>query len=525
MRAVRNFLCWMFALGAIVFLRSSLYSFLDIASWPDAHLPPTLLSASIRAALPLLGIVYGMACWTFWTSKASARAWGLTASCTNAVLGCLFLYMDRRFLTAPATAFLNPDALLLGIGIAGIVAFRRRDVIKAERLMQPLPGDGTNAIVNRAIWIAGTGGFIAGMNWWWRWAQANGLLWIRGSLFRDLALLLLLELLMVAIHEFGHATAGALLGMKLRAFIVGPFQWRVREGKWEFRFILSGFLAIGGATAVAQTDPNRPTWRDICMVAAGPAMSLIAGLAALWITFAAPGHPWAQNWLPLAFFTTLSLLTAALNLIPFRTKAFYSDGARIIQLLSHGPWADLHRAFSAAAATTVTPLRPRDYDIDAIHRAGSSISVGEQALHLRLLAASYYLDRGCIADASQALAEAEAVYQESASDLPAELHAPFVFGKAYLQHDAEGARLWWDRMQARKPLRNADYWIARSAVLWSEDRMNEAREAWEKGNALAQLLPHVGAYESDRSCFALLQKELEVPGLVNVGSETIMNPA
>jgi hypothetical protein len=254
-------------------------------------------------------------------------------------------------------------------------------------------------------------------------------------------------------------------------------------------------------------------------------MSFIAGLAALWVTFVAPGHPWAQNWLPLAFFTTLSLLTAALNLIPFRTKAFYSDGARIIQLLSQGPWADLHRAFSAAAATTVTPLRPRDYDIDAIHRAGSSISVGEQALHLRLLAASYYLDRGCIADASQALAEAEAVYQESASDLPAELHTPFVFGKAYLQHDAEGARLWWDRMQARKPLRNADYWIARSAVLWSEHRMNEAREAWEKGNALAQLLPQVGAYESDRSCFALLQKELEVPGLVNVGSETILTPA
>jgi hypothetical protein len=501
----------MYALGAILFVRSALYEFLDIAWWPQAHLPPTLLKAGIRASIPLLGILYGLASWTFWTGKSSARTWGLTASAVNSVLGCLFLYMDRRFLTAPATAFLNPDALLTGIGIAGLIAFRRRDVLQAEQLMQPVAGDRTNPIVNRIIWIAGAGAFVSAMTWWWRWAESNGLVWIRSSFLHDLFLLLLLEILMVALHEFGHAAAGSALGMKLRAFIVGPFQWRVREGRWEFRFILSGFLAIGGATAVAPTDPNRPLWCDICMVAAGPLLSLLAGLAALWVTLASPGHSWQQEWLPLSFFATLSLLTAILNLVPFRTKCFYSDGARICQLLSPGPWADLHRAFSAAAATTVTSLRPRDYDIDAILRAGSSISVGQQALHLRLLAASYYLDRGCIADASQALTEAEAIYQESASDIPAELHSPFVFGKAFLQHDPEGTRLWWERMQAKNPTRfNSDYWMARSAFLWSEHRLGEAREAWEKGNALVQQLPHAGAYETDRDQFALLRRELEL---------------
>jgi Zn-dependent protease len=322
---------------------------------------------------------------------------------------------------------------------------------------------------------------------------------------------MLLEILMVALHEFGHAAAASALGMKLRAFIVGPLQWRMREGHWEFRFVLTGFLAIGGATAVAPTDPNRPLWRDICMVAAGPFASLAAGFAGLAFTLAAPGHPWQTEWLPLAFFTTLSLLTAALNLIPFRTKAFYSDGARILQLLSQGPWADLHRAFSTAAATTVTPLRPRDYDIDVILRAGSSISIGQQALHLRLLAASYYLDCGRMAEASVSLGEAEVIYQESASDIPAELHTPFIFAKACLQHDAAGTRLWWERMQAKHPTRhNADYWIARSAFLWSEHRIDEAREAWETGNALVQQLPHTGAYETDRDHFALLHKELQL---------------
>lgn len=511
MRAVRNFLCWMFALGAILFLRSSLFSFLDFTSWPGAHLPPTFLRACLHSAIPVLGIVYGMACWSFWSARSSARAWGLVASAANVLLGSVFLYMDRRFLTAPATAFLNPDALLLGVGLAGLVAFRRRDLIRAEQSMQPLPGDGTNAIVNRAIWIAGTGGFFSAMTWWWRWAESNGMVWVRSSFFHDLSLLLLLELLMVAIHECGHAVAAALLGMKLRAFVVGPLQWRAREGKWEFHFILAGFLAIGGATAVAPKDPWRPLWRDICMVAAGPFVSLAVGLAVLSATLAAPGHPWQQDWLPLAFFSTISLLTALLNLVPFRTNGFYSDGARIFQLLSGGPWADLHRAFSAAAATTVTPLRPRDYDIEAILRAGSSILIGQQALHLRLLAASYYLDCGRIPEASEALTDAETIYHESASDIPAELHTPFIFGKAFLHHDPEGTRLWWERMQAKHPTRhNADYWIARSAFLWSENRLSEAREAWEKGNALVQQLPHTGAYETDRDQFALLQKELEL---------------
>jgi len=515
MRAVRNFLCWMFALGAILFLRSTLFAVLDIASWPEAHLPSTVLKASVKTAIPLLGVVYSFACWSFWTGRRSANAWGLAASAANALLGCVFLYMDRRFLTAPATAFLNPDALLLGVGLAGLIAFRRRDAVQAEQLMQPLPGDGTNAIVNRLIWVGGTGGFVSAMTWWWRWAESNGLVWIRSSFVHDLFLLLLLEILMVAVHEFGHAAAAAALGMKLRAFIVGPFQWRIREGHWEFRFAVAGFLAIGGATAVAPVDPNRPVWRDICMVAAGPFVSLAVGVGALAFTLAAPGHPWQGEWLPLSFFATLCLLTAVLNLIPFRTRAFYSDGARIVQLLSRGPWADLHRAFSTAAATTVTALRPRDYDIGAILRAGSSISIGPQALHLRLLAASYYLDCGRTIEAGRSLTEAEAIYQESASDIPAELHTPFIFGKA-LQRDPEGTRLWWERMQAKRPTRhNADYWIARSAFLWSEDRIDEAREAWETGNALAQQLPHTGAYETDRDQFALLEKELQLSAVAS----------
>ncbi|HEX3987550.1 MAG TPA: M50 family metallopeptidase [Acidobacteriaceae bacterium] len=510
MRAVRTFLSWVFALGAVIFLRSSVSALLNILGWPRAHFPTSLASAGASAAAPLLGLVYAMACWSFWQGRRTARAWGIAASILNVALGSLFLYMDRRYLLESPGAFVNADSVLLAFGLAGLLAFRREDVTSCEERLQPIPGDGTNAILNRVIWIAGAGAFLAGMSWWWRWARMHQLPADETSFTAKLMVLLVAQLAMVGIHEFGHAAVGKALGMKVRGFIVGPLQWHMRDGQWRFRFVLTGFLTPGGATTVVPGKPRPPVWREVTMVAAGSCAGLLTGAMALGAVFTSPRERQELIWLPLAVFATLSVVVSVLNLIPFRTKSFYSDGARIWQMLWGGPWADLHRAFSAAAATTVTPLRPRDFDIEAIHRAAEAIGVGQQALLLRLLASSYYLDCGRLVEAGQALQEAEAVFQRSAPDIPAELCTAFVFGKAYVQRDGAGTRQWWDRMEARKPMHHdADYWLARSALCWSEQRLEEAWESWEKGNALVKELPPVGVYESDRDHFALLRRELE----------------
>jgi hypothetical protein len=42
-------------------------------------------------------------------------------------------------------------------------------------------------------------------------------------------------------------------------------------------------------------------------------------------------------------------------------------------------------------------------------------------------------------------------------------------------------------MEAKKPTHfGVDYWLAQSALFWIEGRIEEAREAWKKGNLLAQ---------------------------------------
>jgi hypothetical protein len=375
-----------------------------------------------------------------------------------------------------------------------------------------IAGDGTGRLLDGVAWLLVIAGYFEGMHLWRLWGNAHGFLMSDGLL--PIILILIAILISIAVHEFGHAIAGLALGMKLYVFIIGPFQWRIRDGRWKFQFLPTKLFSAGGATALVPADPKQSQWRDIIMIAAGPLMSLLAGLIALSAALTAKGKPWENAWELLALVATVSLMMFARNLIPSQLNAqhtaSYSDGAQIYQLLRGGPWTDLHQVFNLVASSTVTPLRPRDFDIESIQRASLSFTQGRQALLLRLFASYYFLDCGKIPQANEEIAEADRIYLESATDIPAELHTDFIFSKAILSRNAAGARQWWDRMEAKKPTHlGVDYWLAQSALFWIEGRKQEAHVAWQKGNLLAQKLPAAGIYEFDRYRCALLHDCIE----------------
>jgi Peptidase family M50 len=505
MRELRRTLAWSFAFASLLVLWGIADYLLYIVRSSHARLPSAIVFTALLSGLLGIATLFGVAAWTILQEKASARVWGIVASLLPLLMCFAVLYRWPRHIAAIPWVSLT-------VGVAGLFAFSRRDLTagsgEPSGAHPRIPGDGTHPLIDKAIWIAGAAGFISSINWWWRWARSEDL--VRSPAPSFFLQVILACLIATLVHECGHALVGMALGMKLRAFMIGPFQWRNREGKWEFQFHPAGFLSAGGATAVVPTTPQYSRSYQLCMIAAGPFASLVTGVIAFCAALSAPDHPWEQAWLLLALIATVSLLAAALNLIPFRTKTAYSDGAFLYQLLSGGPWADFHRALSIVGSTCVTPLRPRDYDIEAINRAAACIAYGQGGLLLRLLAFSYYFDHGRNPEASHALDQAAKVYEESASDIPAELHTVFIFGKSFVQRDAAGARLWWERMEAKKPTRfNGDYWMARTALLWSENRLDEAQQAWHKGYVLAQQLPKAGAYDSDRDRFTLLRQALD----------------
>ena len=469
---------------------------LSIPSGPLALLPIALILGAIA-------VIYGMAFFTVLLGKRTARYWVILPS---------LLYL----VGAGASLFaspIRPVSMLLSafLGVAGLALTWNSSWSKVPGREVPMPknvGDGTSTLLNKGAQAVAVIGYMAA---WWGcdlWMVRLGEPRPRGGIL----LAVVLGFLVTLVHELGHATIGLALHMRLRSFMAGPFEFRIREGKWTFRFNPAGLLTDAGATGVVPSTANQPRWHPLLMIAAGPVANLYMGLIAIGFAWACSvrGGENIDYVYPLGLFAAFNFVSCVVNMIPIRTGNNYSDGAKIFQLLSRGAWADYHRAVAVVSSSLVTPLQPRDYPIDAIQSAGKTISKGQMGLLLRLYGYSHYLDSGQFSLAGESLLQAEAVYKDSASSIPAELHTTFIFGNAVVRRDAKAAREWWDRMIAKKPTRqNCDYWRAQSALHWIEGDLTRGFEAWTKANALAQQLPSAGAYEFDRTCCTLLRQAMD----------------
>lgn len=474
----------------------------------------SLLGLTVSAFLPLTGCLFLLAAASYWRKWRSGRVWCLSVGVMNLLVPVFVGYFLWRYGRGAIAATLTANGLLLGLGVIGILAFWRWDPAADEKAPAPVmtsarPGDGTSTFLNRTYFAAGSIAVFLIWMAWKQWAYKRGVpspLLLEGILQLTIA-----ELAVVFLHECGHALCGIALGQKVLSFIAGPFQWRHIGGHWKFKLNPVGFLSTGGGTAVVAQRLGEPKWRELCMISAGPLVNFVTGVIGLWAASRTPDSSWERYCFLLAMFGSISLMAALGNLVPLRTNSGYSDGARIYQLLRGGVWAELHEVWRISAATAVTALRPRDYNIDALHRVmAAGIVEGPAELLLYLLAHSHYTDLGQLDRAGDELREAEKIYDGCAVQVPAELLPAFVMEEALAKRDAVRARLWWDRLEAKRPTRfNGDYWMARSALCWAEGNRDEARSAWIRAQEYLDRMPDVGTYAFDRESLALLKRGIE----------------
>lgn len=131
---------------------------------------------------------------------------------------------------------------------------------------------------------------------------------------------------------------------------------------------------------------------------------------------------------------------------------------------------------------------------------------------LRLFACIHYLETNRIPEAIANMESAEALYGQCKFEKPQDICAEFVFINAFHKRDLAAAERWWHRIEAERKIDcDADYWRARTAVLWLKGERKEAEDNWTRGNILAQALPARGVYETTRSCFEQLRAALDEP--------------
>ena len=519
MHTIRKYLSWVFALTSIICVQvlvthggdtiQQLTAVHRVA--PDRYFRFYFLFLLVPSMMIAFAVVFGMAWWTTFKGKRSSRWWGIAAS-------LIVIQASLLPLTFPPHWMSSGLSLVLALGILGLVAFAKpiqpMETQDNIGLVQPYPDDGTNALLSKLIPLLTLGVAYAAYEWWSFGLVSVGISRIDNAWYQTFANFLVLFLIAV-IHEAGHAAAGFALGMKLRAFVVGPFQWRVFDGEWKFRFDLKQILVVGGSAGVVPTSVQYRRSDQLWVASGGVLANVITGGCALGIAFTLDANSSIQYGGLLALFGLWSVVIAPVNLVPFKVGGSYSDGAQIYQVMSRGPWAELQRAFSIAGSTLVTPLRPRDYDIGAIQRAAQVIDRGWHGLLLRLMAYSYFFDDDKMREAAAAIGEAALIYNDCSSEVSAELLTPFVFCNAYICRSAGVARQWWSHLEAKKPVRlNVDYWLAASALHWIEGDLKNASEAWGKANALAHNLPQAGSYDFDRDCCVLLRRTINEAAVV-----------
>ena len=128
-------LSWTFAVSSLVCLWIAVTSILGIIHQHHGFL--TLRVQLVPEVLSVLATIYGVACWTGWKGKPSARAWAIAGSVTLILIPLFTIWSTVRF----SRSIRGCSMSVLAIGVTGLVAFWRRD----ERHDQKL---GTESIGN-----------------------------------------------------------------------------------------------------------------------------------------------------------------------------------------------------------------------------------------------------------------------------------------------------------------------------------------------------------------------------------------
>lgn len=177
-----------------------------------------------------------------------------------------------------------------------------------------------------------------------------------------LALLIPSFFLVIALHEGGHAFVGVKVNFEFRFYVVGPFLWEKENGQWKFKWN-KNVNTFGGMVLCLPTDSNNLSKRFALYAAGGPLASLLSALLFLLAhmfflanTSDSVFIQIATHWTWVLFL--LSIVIFSVTAVPFHSKGFSSDGARVLRLYRGGDTATFEALLLKFIASSSNGLRP-----------------------------------------------------------------------------------------------------------------------------------------------------------------------
>lgn len=186
-----------------------------------------------------------------------------------------------------------------------------------------------------------------------------------GWVFAGLSLLA--AMVAIAVHEVGHVLGGWLVGYRFMLLVVGPVRLDRTEGR--LRVVLNRSLAMAGGMALSvPTNRERLSRGYAVLLAGGPGLSFIGGLAGLVVAWLTPADAGLGVHIKLALgvFGFVSLLLGLVTLVPMPMGDAASDGLRLMRLVRGGPVAERDAALLRVVGQATLGERPSVWDRDAV---------------------------------------------------------------------------------------------------------------------------------------------------------------
>lgn len=226
-------------------------------------------------------------------------------------------------------------------------------------------------------------------------------------------------LLVIAVHEGGHAFAGTRVGFDFRTYVVGPFLWDKQPDGWKFMWN-KNINTSGGLVICIPTGTHNLAKRFMIYAAGGPLASLALALVAGIVFVLLRGVEQSVLVQIVTYlFSMLAFLSAAIFLItslPLQAGGFSSDGARVLRLLRGGDKARFEILMLKIVSGSMAGMRPALLDKTELEEASQ---LGERLQSPMALYIAYYfylstLDRNQVEEAEQYLQ----LYINNAEDVP-----------------------------------------------------------------------------------------------------------
>jgi hypothetical protein len=300
------------------------------------------------------------------------------------------------------------------------------------------------------------------------WAHSPALRWIGDGLRNvnaaDVALAGVVSILVViAMHEYGHALAGWIAGFRIHSIRVNRF-----EIHWPLKISLyrGSQSGAGGWVVCTPATTDHLAVRSAIMVAGGPMTNVVSAIIVSALPFAK--GPWS------VMFILVSLVIGGSNLLPLRGRGVVSDGHRLVMLLRDRARAERWLASLKLANDMVDGVPPENLSPAFITMATGvkDDSVDTVSAHAIAYASAFH--RRDVAEAARLL-EVCLQYSCFAAPLLREtLMTDAVIFHARRRHDVERAAEWLAGMPEKTQLPWLRH-LAEAAILEARRDLDGAR--------------------------------------------------